>query len=89
MFFLDTASLVNQLDLVVSVDSSVAHLAGAMGKPVWILLPANADWRWMMDRKDSPWYPTMRLFRQTKLGDWSDVFDAVKEALMELGIKSD
>ena len=87
--FLDTASLVNQLDLVISVDSSVAHLAGAMGKPVWILLPANADWRWMMDRKDSPWYPTMRLFRQTRLGDWSDVFDAVKEALMELGMKSD
>lgn len=79
--FNDTALLINQLDLVISVDTSVAHLAGALGKPVWILLCANADWRWLIDRKDSPWYPTATLFRQTTSGQWDDVINDVKIAL--------
>ena len=77
--FADTAALIEQLDLVITVDTSVAHLAGALGKPVWVLLPANYDWRWMLDRDDSPWYPTMRLFKQTLLGDWSTVVAAVED----------
>jgi tetratricopeptide (TPR) repeat protein len=70
--FVDTASLISTLDLVISVDSSVAHLAGALGKPVWVLLPYVPDWRWMRDRTDSPWYPTMRLFRQSRWGSWTE-----------------
>jgi tetratricopeptide (TPR) repeat protein len=69
--FTDTAGLIASLDLVISVDTAVAHLAGAMGKPVWVLIPFSPDWRWMMGREDSPWYPTMRLFRQDVAGDWS------------------
>jgi len=65
--------LVSNLDLVISVDSAVAHLAGALGKPVSTLLPYIPDWRWMVDRTDSPWYPTMRIFRQPKFGDWTSV----------------
>ena len=64
----------NNLDLVISVDSSPAHLAGALGVPVWVPLPQDSEWRWLFDREDSPWYPTMRLFRQTTPDDWSDVF---------------
>ncbi|MDX2272921.1 MAG: tetratricopeptide repeat protein [Cyanobacteriota bacterium] len=79
--FADTASLINQMDLIVSVDTSVAHLAGALGKPVWILLPYLPDWRWLMQRSDSPWYPTARLFRQTQAGNWSGVMQQVKQAL--------
>lgn len=79
--FADTAAAIDCLDLVISVDTAVAHLAGALGKPVWLLLAHNADWRWMLDRDDSPWYPTMRLFRQTQRGDWADVFAKVTEAL--------
>jgi hypothetical protein len=71
--FADTAALVANLDLVISVDTSTAHLAGAMGKPVWVLLPFAADWRWMTNRQNSPWYPTMRLFRQQRFGDWEPV----------------
>ncbi len=81
--FADTAALVGNLDLIISVDTSVAHLAGAMGKPVWILLPFLPDWRWMVDREESPWYPTARLFRQTTRGDWADVVARVGEALAE------
>jgi tetratricopeptide (TPR) repeat protein len=73
----DTAGLIANLDLVISVDSAVAHLAGAMGARVWVLLPKAADWRWLMDREDSPWYPTMKLFRQEKLGDWTGVVGRV------------
>jgi ADP-heptose:LPS heptosyltransferase len=77
---LDTASLIRRLDLVVSVDTMVAHLAGALGAPVWTLLHDAADWRWMRDRADSPWYPTMRLFRQRTPGDWASVVhDVVRE----------
>jgi Flp pilus assembly protein TadD len=79
--FSDTAALIENLDLVISVDTSVAHLAGAMGKPVWTLLQYSPDWRWMLDREDSPWYPTMRLFRQPSLGDWESVIERVNREL--------
>ena len=79
--FADTAALIANLDLVITVDTAVAHLAGAMGKPVWTLLAFAPDWRWMLDREDSPWYPTMRLFRQTKPGDWAEVIERVRTAL--------
>lgn len=82
--FIDTAALLSVMDLVISVDTSVAHLAGTMGKPVWILLPACGDWRWLLNREDSPWYPTARLFRQNKAGDWNDVIASVKRALTAL-----
>jgi tetratricopeptide (TPR) repeat protein len=79
--FADTAAIISQLDLVISIDTAVAHLAGALGKPVWILLQYAADWRWLLDRPDSPWYPTARLFRQPKIGDWESVIPRVQEAL--------
>ncbi|MBW4579254.1 MAG: FkbM family methyltransferase [Tildeniella nuda ZEHNDER 1965/U140] len=79
--FADTAAAIAQLDLVISVDTAVAHLAGALGKPVWTLLANVADWRWLRDRDDTPWYPTMRLFRQAQEGDWDGVFEEVAEAL--------
>jgi len=79
--FADTAALVAHLDLVISVDSSVAHLAGAMAKPVWVLLNKGPDWRWLLDREDSPWYPTARLFRQATAGDWRDVVGRVEAEL--------
>jgi len=78
----DTAAAIAQLDLVITVDTSVAHLAGALGKPVWILLAHIPDWRWMQNRNDSPWYPTMRLFRQQQPGDWQGVMSNVVAALM-------
>ena len=79
--FSDTAAVIANLDLVISVDTAVAHLAGAMGKPVWVLLPFAPDWRWLLERSDSPWYPTARLFRQTQRADWSQVVAQVAEAL--------
>jgi len=79
--FLDTATLIGALDLVISVDTAVAHLAGALGKPVWVLLPFVPDWRWLLDREDSPWYPKMKLFRQKSLGDWSAPMTQLAEAL--------
>ncbi|MDP6598300.1 MAG: tetratricopeptide repeat protein [Candidatus Poribacteria bacterium] len=79
-----TAAAIQQLDLVITVDTSVAHLAGALGKAVWIVLPYVPDWRWLLDRDDSPWYPSMRLFRQTQAGDWPGVFSRVSEALDSL-----
>ena len=82
--FGDTAAVVSLLDLVITVDTSVAHLAGAMGKPVWILLPFSPDWRWLRDRMDSPWYRSARLFRQTSPGDWSGVLRSVRLELDNL-----
>jgi tetratricopeptide (TPR) repeat protein len=79
--FSETAGLISQLDLVITVDTAVAHLAGAMGKPVWVLLAKLPDWRWMLDREDSPWYPTMRLFRQSVAGEWEDVMGRVAREL--------
>ncbi len=81
--FADTAALIANLDLVVTVDTAVAHLAGALGAPVWMAVAALSDWRWLRDREDSPWYPTMRLFRQQKLGDWASVFDRMAKTLSE------
>jgi len=83
--FADTAALCAALDLVISVDTSVAHLAGALGRPVWILSRHDGCWRWLRDRDDSPWYPTARLFRQTKPGDWDGVVARVAEALESFG----
>ncbi len=79
--FLDTAAVLKNLDLLIACDTAVAHLAGALGVPVWVALPFVPDWRWLLDRDDSPWYPTMRLFRQKKLGDWAGVFEPIKAAL--------
>lgn len=82
--FADTAAMIAQLDLVISVDSAIAHLASALGKPTWILLPHSPEWRWMIDRNDSPWYPTARLFRQTNAGDWQSVLENVSKELQTL-----
>ena len=82
--FADTAAIVSQLDLIVTVDTSLAHLAGALAKPVWLLLPFAPDWRWLLDRTDSPWYPGMRLFRQPSAGDWDAVLQAVRAGLLQL-----
>ncbi len=81
--FRDTAAVLQALDLVITVDTSVAHLAGALGRPTWLLLPHVPDFRWMIDRSDSPWYPTMRIFRQPEPRDWTSVFANVKAALRE------
>lgn len=81
--FADTAAIVAQLDLVITVDTSVAHLVGAMGKPVWMLLSFAADWRWLMHRDDSPWYPTAKLFRQSRRHAWADVCDRLAQELKQ------
>ncbi|MGA2229872.1 MAG: tetratricopeptide repeat protein [Tepidisphaeraceae bacterium] len=86
--FADTAALIANLELVIAVDTVVAHLAGAMGKPVWLLLQHTPDWRWMLARTDSPWYPTMRLFRQQQRGDWKGPIGQIVEAIAE-GLNSD
>ena len=77
----ETAGVMQSLDLIITIDSFPAHLAGALGRPVWTLLPADPDWRWMEDRDDSPWYPTMRLFRQCRTGDWEEVIKRVAQEL--------
>ncbi len=79
--FMDTAAVLRNLDLVIACDTAAAHLAGAMGVPVWVAIPFAPDWRWLLDRSDSPWYPTMRLFRQEQPGDWAGVFDEIRTAL--------
>lgn len=79
--FADTAAVLERMDLVISVDTSVAHLAGALARPLWVMLPFSADWRWLEERTDSPWYPTARLFRQPGFGDWGPVIGAVRAAL--------
>ena len=80
----ETAALLANLDLVISVDTAVAHLAGALARPTWTLLSAAPEWRWLIDRNDSPWYPTMRLFRQPTPGDWATPMGEVVAALREL-----
>jgi hypothetical protein len=80
----DTAALMENLDLVITADTVIAHLAGAMGKPVWILLPKVPDWRWLLGRADSPWYPTARLFRQQTRGDWTSPVNQAAHALGKL-----
>ena len=87
--FADTAALIKVLDLVISVDTAVAHLAGALGKPVWLLNRFDACWRWLLDRDDSPWYPTMRIFRQTTPGDWNTVMQSVSAALATAAADAD
>jgi ADP-heptose:LPS heptosyltransferase len=82
--FSETAALVSCLDLVISVDTSVVHLAGGLGTPVWTMLPFNPDWRWLLNRDDSPWYQSMKLFRQPMRGDWASVVDNVRGELEAL-----
>jgi tetratricopeptide (TPR) repeat protein len=79
--FLDTAAVVKNLDLIITVDTALAHLAGALGVPVWVVLPHGPDWRWLLGREDTPWYPTMRLFRQTEPGNWSPIFARTADEL--------
>jgi hypothetical protein len=81
---METAALMSALDLIVTSDTSVAHLAGALGLPVWVALHAAPDWRWLLERADSPWYPSMRLFRQRSPGDWSEVFERLAREVGEL-----
>ena len=80
---MDTAAVMKNLDLVITIDTSIAHLAGALGVPVWTMLRQSADWRWFTDREDSPWYPTMRLFRQQEYNNWQGVYTELLEALAE------
>jgi len=79
--FMDTAALMKNLDLVISCDTAIAHLAGALAVPTWVALPLIPDWRWLLEREDSPWYPATRLFRQTRQGNWEDLFDRMAEEL--------
>ena len=85
--FVDTAAILQHLDLVITIDSAVAHLAGACGRPVWVLLSTGCDWRWLTEREDSPWYPTMRLFRQRTLDDWNPVFHEIAAALRAASLR--
>ena len=82
--FTDTAAVLKNLDLVITVDTAAAHLAGALAVPVWTILSSAPDWRWLLHRADSPWYPTMRLFRQTEPGDWDAVFRRIEDELTKL-----
>jgi hypothetical protein len=82
--FVDTAAAMTQLDLVISTDTAAAHLAGALGVPVWVALSSRVDWRWMLERDDSPWYPSMRLYRQATLGAWRPVFEEMAHTLQAL-----
>jgi hypothetical protein len=82
--FATTTAVIANLDLVITVDTAVAHLAGAMGVPVWNLITSPPDWRWLLEREDSPWYPSMRLFRQETVGDWSLLIERVAEDLRSL-----
>jgi len=86
--FLDTAAVMESLDLVITCDTSIAHVAGALGRPAWVALKLVPDWRWMLDREDNPWYPSLRLYRQTEQGRWANVFDAMRRALGVPSLKS-
>ncbi len=82
--FMDTAALLQNLDLLITSDTAIAHVAGALGVPTWVALAYVPDWRWLLERDDSPWYPTLRLFRQREVGDWADVFRRITEALLDM-----
>ena len=82
--FIDTAAVMANLDLIISSCTSIPHLAGALGRPTWVVLKHVPDWRWLLDREDSPWYPTMRLFRQPERDDWTSVFSKIERALRSL-----
>ena len=84
--FADTAALLSNLDLVISIDSSMVHLAGGLARPVWMLNRFNSEWRWLEQREDSPWYPTLHIFNQPQFGDWASVFNALQSALVEIAI---
>jgi ADP-heptose:LPS heptosyltransferase len=85
--FMDTAALIANMDIVITVDTATAHLAAALGKPTWLLLPYATDWRWIAHRTDSPWHPTMRIFKQPKPFDWQSVVNAVRQSLMQETIR--
>lgn len=87
--FLDTAALCDSMDLVISVDTSVAHLAGALGKPTWIMLPHNSDWRWLLEREDSPWYPSVKLYRKPTTGSWDAIMSRIQKDLKGIELKID
>ena len=80
----DTAFYINQMDLIITIDTSIAHLAGAMGKPIWLLTDKNNDWRWGLEGDKTPWYPSMRLFRQSKLFEWEPVLEEVAKEVKQL-----
>jgi hypothetical protein len=80
--FVDTAAIMETLDLIITCDTSIAHLAGALARPTWVALKYVPDWRWLLERSDSPWYPTLRLFRQSSDGRWDDVFDSMYDAMV-------
>src|SRR5262249_42454565 len=82
--FIDTAAVMNSLDLIITSDTAIAHLAGALGRPTWVALKHGPDWRWLLDREDSPWYPTLRLFRQPQWDDWASVFANIERELRAL-----
>jgi hypothetical protein len=82
--FTDTAALCQLMDIVISVDTSVAHLSSAMGKPTWILLPFSPDWRWLLNREDSPWYQSVKLFRQSQMGDWTQILETLSQELTRI-----
>jgi Glycosyltransferase family 9 (heptosyltransferase) len=84
--FLDTAAVMEAVDLVITSDTSVAHLAGALGRPAWIALKRIPDWRWLLEGERSPWYPSHRLFRQEQQGDWGSVFERIRAALLNQGL---
>jgi len=85
--FMDTAAIMKHLDLVITVDTSMAHLAGGLGVPTWVVLPFPAEWRWLIDRTDSPWYPTIKLFRKKADSNWQEVIDDVKDNVKEVMAK--
>jgi hypothetical protein len=82
--FVDTAAVMQSLDLVITSDTSIAHVAGALARPTWVALKQVPEWRWLLGREDSPWYPTARLFRQKKRGDWEDVFERLRVELLRM-----